>query len=530
MKKITRLCSFILIAVFLFILSSCGGSKSGVYGELSYTASRNKIVVDVEFDENKHLESGKAVPYLQLYVLNGDDETYKTNKTLEFTNDVYTKSSASFTDLTKDTDYVIYLFVTFNGKDEEIAKIEAKTASSGDTAENATIIKTAEDFEAMANDPEGYYVLNNDIDFDGKTLPAMFTSSSSKQFKGTFDGQGFTISNFNLKSESNVGVFGYTNTAVIKNLNMNNVNADFSSSGKSNSNIGALVGSANKTTIENCKVSDVKIKIKGSTSAELNVGGVIGFGENLSLKNITAEDVSIEYLQARLKVSTGLFAGKLKGNSLNSDNVIVDDCNASGSLIVNCHFTSAVGYVYVGGFVGNLGTASLIKDSYSNADIVVSRSKDSSTNYNYFNLAVGGFMGINNEGSINILSCAAIADITGYAGIKPTDGVSVDYSNSIMCEDSDDIKNNAYFGGFAGKTIDLFAKIENAVYVKKSTGVNVNAASVNKAEREYLYVSELIGTNTDKAEKIVNSFVAAQDSDLSVLSKDIQDIINNYLN
>ncbi|MGM9969966.1 MAG: hypothetical protein ACI35S_06185 [Anaeroplasma sp.] len=524
LNKFKKIFTLICILGCFIILSACGGSKSGVDAEMSYVAARDKIVINVVFNDNEHLKSGKANPHIKIYTLASDGtETYKNeDKSLSFSNDVYTESSVTFSSLAMDTSYVFYLYVTFNGKDEKLGKLEAKTLASGTNSDNATIIKNKEEFLAMTNDPEAYYSLESDIDFDGATMDVLFKSSSANQFKGTFDGNGHTIKNFKLKSETNVGIFGYTNGATIKNLNVENVNADFSS-GLSSANVGVLVGSANRTIIENCSVKDITYKMQCNTTAEVNVGGAIGLADNVYLHNVSVTNASITFTRARLKLSAGLFVGKLKGDAMNNDNVLVDGCHASGSISANCYYISNEGYTFVGGFVGNLGSSALIKNSYAVADIVVTKTISSSYDYKFI-LAVGGFMGINNEGSINISGCATVADIDVYAGNLPEEGSIIDYSDEVMC------KKNAYIGGFAGKTIDLFARIENSCYVIKETGIYVNAAEKDD-DRDYLYVNETIGLNTDKPAKVVNVFSSnSSNADYSIFNEEIKNIINQYIN
>ena len=70
----------------------------------------------------------------------------------------------------------------------------------------------------MVNDLDGYYILDNDIALgtgnaenegiteiekgDLKEWTPVFSSSSSKAFTGTFDGNGHTISNFKQTSST----------------------------------------------------------------------------------------------------------------------------------------------------------------------------------------------------------------------------------------------------------------------------------------------------------------------------------------
>ncbi|WNL29919.1 GLUG motif-containing protein [Aliarcobacter cryaerophilus] len=83
-------------------------------------------------------------------------------------------------------------------------------------------------------------------------------------FRGTFDGKGFTISDLyiNRPTQSDIGLFGYTSYATIKNIGLENLNI----SGKSS--VGGLVGE-NYAKITNSYAS-------GTVSGNSKVGGLVG--------------------------------------------------------------------------------------------------------------------------------------------------------------------------------------------------------------------------------------------------------------
>ena len=128
------------------------------------------------------------------------------------------------------------------------------------------VIKTTSDFTAMvANDSSKYYVLANDLDFNGATINPIGARSKSLDpyaFKGTFDGAGFTISNINIdthnsaskaKVESNglaygIGVFAI-NEGTIKNVVFRNCNI------KASGVLLGVVAGTNKGTIKDVYVN-----------------------------------------------------------------------------------------------------------------------------------------------------------------------------------------------------------------------------------------------------------------------------------
>ena len=73
---------------------------------------------------------------------------------------------------------------------------------------SGTPIYTVNDLAKIKNDLGGTYVLMNDIDCGGMSLQIIGLSSSDA-FRGLFDGQGYTISNFTVpQGNAYVGLFG----------------------------------------------------------------------------------------------------------------------------------------------------------------------------------------------------------------------------------------------------------------------------------------------------------------------------------
>lgn len=99
------------------------------------------------------------------------------------------------------------------------------------------------------NDFEGYIIKQTaNIDFYGSYIDPIGTGTHP--FKGTYDGQGYVIKNLKLTNGNtaigtNVGLFGYTDEATIKNLTL------IGGSVTGFDNVGAVVGCAENTTFEN---------------------------------------------------------------------------------------------------------------------------------------------------------------------------------------------------------------------------------------------------------------------------------------
>ena len=162
----------------------------------------------------------------------------------------------------------------------------------------------------------------------------------SKQYQGTFDGNGKTIRNLFISSTSNeIGFFGYAADCRIKNITFDNAKVK----GNDNSSTGILAGYAGSCVIEN-------IKTTGNCSVEgqYETGGIAGRA-NGNISN--CENHAI-----------------VKG--LHSVGGIVGICFDSGNSITSCaNYGEITGTEdFVGGIIGYFGEGSL-QNSANNGNI-----------------------------------------------------------------------------------------------------------------------------------------------------------------
>lgn len=179
-------------------------------------------------------------------------------------------------------------------------------------------------------------------------LPIGVEASS---FKGVFDGDGHTISNLNIKrvNTDNVGLFGYTLSATIKNIT---VKGDVTG----HYGVGGIVGSCNGTSVTNCHY-------EGKVTGTENVGGIAGWVTstspmtNCSLQGDIKGTKGIGGIVGGTNGLDGTFSA-LKSNGtisatedgcggifgiLNGSNVELSECTTK---------TTIQGNDYVGGIVG----------------------------------------------------------------------------------------------------------------------------------------------------------------------------------
>ena len=236
------------------------------------------------------------------------------------------------------------------------------------------------DFVDMVSTNEGisgylnkYLQLESDIDFENEFVKSTGVSSLLS-FKGTLDGQGYTLKNAKIgDGTGSHQAFFYMLNGTVKNLDFDNITIN--SAGSSSAAVIAAGDSDVAFTIENCHVTKSTITGGGSNIAGLvancNHSSVVITDCSVSNSTITAENGNI-----------GAIAGSLtKGTLTNvtaTQNVLSGKSN-------------------VGGIVGTLGEATLVNVISSNNSLTVTTS------------SCGGVVGVcvaDNGNIINVYSSA----------------------------------------------------------------------------------------------------------------------------
>lgn len=203
--------------------------------------------------------------------------------------------------------------------------------------------------------------------------------NSYDPFRGSFDGSNYEITGLfiNNSSSNYVGLFGYTESAILGSVDLINVNIS-----GDDAYIGGLIGYQSNGSIHNSHVTGT---VTGDTSGPYAFGGLVGYSY--------AGDISFSYSDAHVTGYTNV--GGLVG-SLSTDSDIASSY-ATGD--VN-------GYNYVGGLVGSTNSpSSYITDSYATGTVT----GNSGGSY------IGGLVG---DCHNDIINSYAIGNVTGgsYVG------------------------------------------------------------------------------------------------------------------
>ena len=194
----------------------------------------------------------------------------------------------------------------------------------------------------------GSYVLVNDIDCSNE--PEWTTPIGIYQvpFKGTFDGQGHTISGLHSTKATDItmGLFGAVKSGTVKNLNLADVNFEFEFLEEDNARLGAVCGEIyTNAVISNCTVSGTLDALDA-----IDIGGICGYMYSSTIEKCVNRS-SIK--------SNADYIGGICGSSRGT----VNNCANFGS--IEC--TDAY---YCGGIVGgSFDYLNVVENSYNTGTI-----------------------------------------------------------------------------------------------------------------------------------------------------------------
>lgn len=337
--------------------------------------------------------------------------------------------------------------------------------------------------------------LTKSLDMSGQIFMPIAAGMGKNMFAGTFDGDGFTISNIyidagkiaEVKNPScdstkaacnaqNSGFIAVMSGGTVKNLNIENIYITASASageilGKEQPvTVGGIVAWQKGGTIENCTVSG-KILASGSGNG---VGGIVGNAWNGTIKNSLS---SVSIYASGNETYVGGVVGFIRGKTAN-DKVAVESCAYDGTVVVNS------GDGKSGGIVGYYELGSLdVSAAYFGKDVVsdgVGRKSDS--------LTLGGSATGVEELNVEKVACGLNGgefkdDACSKAGVWSTgevhlvvNGVSRNESGALVFEVVFDANGGVFRAGDkTSKLLKVGDKITSAEIIPPTRGDTVFA-------------------------------------------------------
>ncbi len=300
--------------------------------------------------------------------------------------------------------------------------------------------------------PESNYKLINDLDLSGISHEPIF--DKIKFFKGNFDGNGHTVKNLTVETESNCpSLFGVSGGSIsnLTIIDANIITADYDTLNRNdNYYVGILAGMV-KGYVHDVNVRG-KIVTNGFSYAGIAIGGLVGYANGtvancscnvqLDIKNIYSKSLNLPFV----------FGGMIGV----CDSAFVRDCQAEGQIkITECYWTESgstgdinkSAEIVAGGLIGYYFTA-------RQADAYIRNCRTDVEIYGDNNYNAGGFVGYLDavqDTILQITDCSVYGDVTcGRVGGFVYKAYSS--SNSTLLFDKCIIENNvtafSYGAGF----------------------------------------------------------------------------------
>ena len=330
--------------------------------------------------------------------------------------------------------------------------------------------------------------------------------NSSKQYTGTFDGQGHTIFGLHMGNSSVLGLFGYIGSAgVVKNLRLNST--DKTDANYAGDMIRGGIAAVNNGTISNCEnVAENKIYTKGSSGTSY-VGysaGIVGknYGTISKCRNLKTVHIGDQTWPGTA------YAGGIAAYNEG----IVEKCENAAQVSSNVARKN-----YVGGIVSYNTSKGVILQSFNSAAI------QSSYDITYSTYSPGAYNGgivASNEGLIsdtyNIGSDSSFQN-TGavYTGgiVGYNSGKSAVVKNSYVAIKKSGAKgSSSYAGAIAGANVSS-ALVKNCHYdsslikisaIKTQSATITNVSGMDSAVMKTNWFAYILNTTyeSDTSSKI----------------------------
>ena len=274
--------------------------------------------------------------------------------------------------------------------------------------------------------------------------------TDSNPFKGTFDGNGSTISGLtyskiNQNDEWHIGLFGFVQGGTIKNLNLTDVNL------AGENYVGGLIGFMESGTVDNCHIT-------GTLEGDCEVGGLIGQMNGGTVTNcssageVTGSDIEVGGLIGAM--NGGVLSGCNATGDVSGDNRVggligvmyggtVTNCSSAGEVTGDNRVGGLIGVMYGGTVTDSYATGAVTSQAFA-----VSGEADSGEAH------FGGLIGQMDSGSVtNSHATGAVTAYENVGGLIGTmNGGTVDgcWSQSNV---SGDGSQNMLIGGLIGNMI-----------------------------------------------------------------------------
>lgn len=221
----------------------------------------------------------------------------------------------------------------------------------------------------------GYYRLENDLDFEGEQVQIIGDGNSDAAiFAGYFNGNGHTISNYRLETTGKqyVGLFGVlqanvagTQGGAINDLHLKDFTLSASAEGNSIF-CGSLVGYGMGANLVLCSAENGSINVYADSNAFSYVGGLVGIQEALDYNSL-AYYSAVSYCSTNVEVNCN-------SGSIYAAGGIVGYMSCSSQMVtasINNSFATGIvrGAMRAGGLVGCMAKGTSMTTCYAAGEV-----------------------------------------------------------------------------------------------------------------------------------------------------------------
>lgn len=383
-------------------------------------------------------------------------------------------------------------------------------------AQGYTIIKTADDLQALKDNLSGKYILMNDIDLSGYNWTAIGTKTNP--FSGELNGNGHVIKNLQVDDAAGngIGLFGVIDGANVSNVGLENADINVQNA------VGILAGAAEASIITNCYST-------GSVRGAGWVGGLIGqitnattINDCFSTANVTGTSSQIGGLVGRLASSSvsnsyaegsvlgKIFVGGLIGNSVGISNIsfsyalgdVKADDNVGGLLGYLGDHKIYIDNCYSAGTVeANLSSGGMIGWVDDDSDLcVVTNSKVLGKSENLDGIIIGGSGGT----SIEVTNCSYISYYknSGIEAVTTAKPELLKYTGDANCSD---VRPFSYGNNKIGYQVGINSSDSSRIDIDFSCGISVNNIDIT-SEDSLSIIDDLLSKIKEKEAKYGSAY------------------------
>ena len=307
-------------------------------GQLLPSAAGTPSVSDTTYYLRGHMDENAGNEYKNMTLTGISVTVYATQLNSEF--------DSFGNDYDKDADYSADVWDGTSGDLTTVTNEATKTVTVDSGKVLAALAKAVNE----GNDYTGYTIkLTKNLDLNGNEWTPIGQKNGNK-FKGTFDGQGYTVTGLKISEkkaaafDGYVAFFGATDSATIKNLTV--------AGSVTGNDAAGIVGKGVNTTLENCHN---KATI---TAPESKAAGIVASLDKGTLKNCTNSGA---ITTKGAWPAAGIVAWC-------NPNAAIENCQNFGDVTV----TGIGDTSQAGGICGNLGSSSVVKNCINSGRISAS--------------------------------------------------------------------------------------------------------------------------------------------------------------